>query len=61
MEVVVGVVGGEEPKVEPCARSGAQQCLTTACLQLALRFSFQPQLRPSVDMTSNVKGGPQIS
>jgi hypothetical protein len=38
------------------------QCLAADCLQRPLvpRSRFRQQLKAGVDMTSNVKGGPQI-
>jgi hypothetical protein len=38
----------------------AEQRLAADCLQPSLRCGFRQQLKAGVDMTSNVKGGPQI-
>jgi hypothetical protein len=43
-----------------CGRVRAEPRRAGDGLQLTLRFSFQPRLRPGVDMTSDVKGWEQL-
>jgi hypothetical protein len=43
-----------------CTKDDAQQGLAPDCLQRPLRSRFRQQVKPGVDMTSDVKGWEQL-